>query len=476
MSHVTTYTYGAGSTGNPQLANDLLTITAPNAQPGGPDAGKATVNVYDSSGRVTSQTDPMGYQTTFNYCVNAALGDCLNTATGTGMVAITDPDGNTTVEYYDQGLQASSSTFAGSVSQGNLLSETDVEHDMAGGTFLPLSSTDGNGRSTSDTLNDLGEATARVLPDGTSSGTAITTSGYATQDYATEKLPNCTTSATATSVCTASQATGAAPVAAGPAPVSAAQTITPPSQVPPAGVSWTQYDANGDDLYVETGASQPGGGTQAQVAYQLYNSNSITLPETSSAVTCADTAPSAQLPCATINADGMITQLEYDSAGDLISSSKPADNGSGTVTTTYSYDADGEQVSTTSPGGNLPGANAGNYTQTTTYNADGRPLSVTVGGGTGHTVTPRTNSSGYDADGNVVTSTDALGNATTTAYDADDKPILTTDPTGDATLTCYDGDGDPAQSVPPAGVGRGRADRCLLSHQLPRRIQRPAGG
>ncbi len=56
MNNVTTYTYGAGSTGNPQLANDLLTITKPNGQAGGPDAGDSTVNVYGPSGRVTSQT------------------------------------------------------------------------------------------------------------------------------------------------------------------------------------------------------------------------------------------------------------------------------------------------------------------------------------------------------------------------------------------------------------------------------------
>ena len=89
--------YGAGSTGNPLLANDLLTITSPNAQPGGPDAGDSTVNVYDSLGRVTTQTDPMGFQTIFNYT-------SFNPATGNGTITITDPDGNTTVDDYARAL------------------------------------------------------------------------------------------------------------------------------------------------------------------------------------------------------------------------------------------------------------------------------------------------------------------------------------------------------------------------------------
>jgi uncharacterized protein RhaS with RHS repeats len=66
-SRVTSYTYGAGTNTNPLLANDLLTITGPNAQPGGPDAGDDTANAYDNYGRVTSQTDPAGWTTTFSY-------------------------------------------------------------------------------------------------------------------------------------------------------------------------------------------------------------------------------------------------------------------------------------------------------------------------------------------------------------------------------------------------------------------------
>src|SRR5262249_55928575 len=102
VGNATTYTYDTGNA-DAALANDMLTITGPNAQPGGPDAGDDTVNVYDADGRVTRQTDPMGLVTKFNYCVSAAAGDCLNASTGTGFTTVTDPDGNTTVDSYLSG-------------------------------------------------------------------------------------------------------------------------------------------------------------------------------------------------------------------------------------------------------------------------------------------------------------------------------------------------------------------------------------
>ena len=63
---VTSYSYDTTNT-NADLRHDLLTTTGPNAQAGGPDAGDASVNAYDSSGRIVSQTDPAGNETTFSY-------------------------------------------------------------------------------------------------------------------------------------------------------------------------------------------------------------------------------------------------------------------------------------------------------------------------------------------------------------------------------------------------------------------------
>jgi RHS repeat-associated protein len=243
--------------------------------------------------------------------------------------------------------------------------------------------------------------------------------------------------------------------AAGPSPVTPGGVISPPSSVPPQGVSWTLYDTDGNELWFTAGVYQPGSSTPSVVrtTYQLYMGNSITLGGNN--ITCSVTPPAPTLPCATIDANGVVTQLGYDWAGDLTSTSTPDGNGSEVATTTYGYDSYGEQTSTVSPDGNLSGANAGNYTTLTGYDADGRKTMMSQADGAGGTVNPRTSNYGYDPDGNQTTVQDARGYTTTTAYNADDQATLVTDPDSHSTLTCYDGEGHVAQTVPPAGVAAG---------------------
>jgi YD repeat-containing protein len=166
--------------------------------------------------------------------------------------------------------------------------------------------------------------------------------------------------------------------------------ITPPSSAPPLGLTWTLFDTRGNELYSATGVFLPGSSNASylRTTYQLFDGNSVTLNGTN--ISCTASAPFPSLPCATINADGVVTQLGYNPAGDLTSSATPDGNGSENATTTYAYDGDGERISVTAPDGNLSGANAGNYATVTTYDPDGRQATVTRAGGTGATATPRT--------------------------------------------------------------------------------------
>ncbi len=444
MGNVTSYAYGAGSTGNALLANDLLTITGPNAQPGGPDAGKATVNVYDSAGRVTSQTDPSGFETTFNYCVSAASGNCMDAVTGTGYVSVTDPDGNVVVSDFVQGALAAQSSWTGGTT---FSSELDYVPDTtaagsSGGTLLDTTATDGAGDITNFTFNAEGNLTA-VSGPGANDSPATTTSAY------TSALQDQTCDGTAEAAVTATCAQDP-----GPPVVTPGGVITPPSSAPPDGLTYSLDDADGNELYSTTGVYEPGATSAAysQTSYQLFNGNTVTLPGTNNPISCTANAPSMSLPCATIDANGVVTQLAYDAQGDVTSTSAPDGNGSQQATSTATYNADGEELTEVAPDGHLPGANAGNYTTATDYNADGQETSVTEGGGTGNTDTPRTASFGYDADGNQITVKDPRGYTTTTAFNAGDKPVLVTNPDGNSTLTCYDGAGQVAQTVPATGV------------------------
>jgi YD repeat-containing protein len=168
-----------------------------------------------------------------------------------------------------------------------LTSETDQQPNTASGTLLDTTSADGNGNTTTDTYNAAGNLTQENAPAAT--GTATTTSGYATGAAATADLASCASTAEASSACQADSP---------PAPVAPGGTITPPSADSPLGTTYTLYDSDGNELYTTTGVYEPGASSAAysRTTYQLFDGNTVTLGGT--AISCTISPPSQTLPCA----------------------------------------------------------------------------------------------------------------------------------------------------------------------------------
>ncbi len=128
----------------------------------------------------------------------------------------------------------------------------------------------------------------------------------------------------------------------------------------------------------------------------------------------------------------------YPLQGDLHSESTPPItttlNGvttTGPVTTTYGYDGDGHQTGVTTANGNT--------TTTTSYDHLGRQTSTTLPQVTlydGSSATP-TSSTGYDADGNVIRSSNANGEVTTSSYDPWQRLVASTNPVSGTALYTY---------------------------------------
>ena len=145
----------------------------------------------------------------------------------------------------------------------------------------------------------------------------------------------------------------------------------------------------------------------------------------------------------TTDALGGITTYTYDDLDNQLSKTDPLGR-----TTSWTYDADDNQTSEIDPLGN---------TTTTTYDARRNPLSMTDANGNTtwfeygdkgqltnmvDAVGNSTMTLGYDAWGNLLSQTDALGNITTYAYDTSGNMLTMTDPLGAVTEYTYDGRGN----------------------------------
>lgn len=169
---------------------------------------------------------------------------------------------------------------------------------------------------------------------------------------------------------------------------------------------------------------------------------------------------------------GKVTQCTYDSHNNLLTVTDPlngvtthtydSNNNLLTVTdalnrtTTWTYDANSQPLTMTLPRGGVYSYiyTAGMLTQVTDpqgvahtfgYDADGRMLYSRDALNNSTTYT-------YDAVGNVLTATNALNQVTTYAYDYHNRRTSVTDPAGAVTAYAYDGDNNRISVTDPLGA------------------------
>jgi RHS repeat-associated protein len=173
-----------------------------------------------------------------------------------------------------------------------------------------------------------------------------------------------------------------------------------------AGVTTTMtYDANGNLLTKSTSLV---GSSPAQSATTSYTYGDATHPGDVTAMT---------------DPDGKVWHYAYDADGDRTSATDPLGDQS-----TSAYNAVGWVTSTVSPKGNVSGCTcASQYTTSLSY------------------TDPQTGA--LDGFGDVRTITDPLGHVTTRSYDADRNLASETDANGHATLYTYDLDNERTDSI-----------------------------
>lgn len=371
-------------------------------------AGKVTSYTYDATGDLTSVTDPLDRVTSFTY--------------GTGSEAhllptMTDPDGGVVTNVYNASGQVTSQTdpmgltttyaYAGNnfSTSGGTTTTTDPH-----GNVEVQSSEDGLLMSLTKGVNGSDPSTWTYAYTSTTDGvTTVTDPDGHTTTYTYDAYGNKTsvTDALGNTTTTTYNAFN-----------------EPLVTTDPMGVTTTDsYDSTGNLL--SNTVTGTGGSPTETTPYDVCESSCPTGYELGDVESVTDPA-------------GDVTNEGYDTYGDLTSvATHPSSTASDT--TKYVYNVLGQEVCEASPdatatGISCPAAGQPRVTETTTYSydADGELLSVTDAGG-------NTTSYAYDADGSQTSVTNPTGNVTKTTYDHDDRVTSVTQgySTSSASITSY---------------------------------------
>ena len=419
--------------------------------------GNTTTTAYDTSNRVTSQTNQRGGVTTFAY-----QGDLSG-----GRTRVADPAGVVTHYYYRSGLlwsriinpdagypvsavwkyaydnygsliqttdSAGALTTATYDSRGNVLTSTDAAGLTTTWTYNsfnePLTRTDNAAHQTTWTYDTKGNllTTAQQLSSTVTATTTLTRSSTHPADVLTSKDPDGrTTTLTYSNEGFVSSTT---------APDTGKRTTTGnPYGQPLTTVSEKGNVTGGTPATYTTSRAYDPRGNLTTVTAPAGRGSTFTYDDASRQITARDAR--GKTTTTTYGPDGAVasvtdplnrtTSTSYDIAGRPVGITAP-DGGSVTQT----YDSNGLVSTKTDPLGNAPGATAADkaaHTTTFTYNAAGMLLT---------TQTPDPASAGVSLTASV-------------AYDAGERVASTTNPNGEAVTFTYNNVGRLASMKSPSG-------------------------
>jgi YD repeat-containing protein len=366
-------------------------------------AGTAQTYAYDGLGRVITATDPDGHAASTTYTAAS------NTTT------VTDADGIVQTDVYDLAGELVSSSATGPSAP---TATTTYKYDAQGNLRI---ATDPMGLKTYYLYDATGRKVAQILPDG-----SITEYVYNADDQVVSTI------AYATRLTSAQLA--------------------------------SLVDANGNPTSVTLASIRPAAASGDQRSYGVYDGAGrvIETIDPAGAVTTyaydgasdlvSTTAYANTLSSATLS--GFVTTPP---TGLVL----PTANPSADRSTRYFYDADGRQVASLDPDGYLTQVvydSAGRKTQTLlSANAASSSLWATgtlaqLQASVGTSSSDIQESLFYDDRGLLTTSVDGSGRATTYAYNDAGQVISVTDGAGDVAQSSYDAAGNLIQSIDPRGV------------------------
>ncbi len=427
--------YGVGTTRTPSPKDDdhyrygyaaghLLTSMRTPANFGGP-ASAVTSMGYDSSERVSSQTDPDGATTTFTYGPDGGF--------AAGQTLVTDPAGHKTLETYQNGLLVSETKGYGTTDAGTAAYTYDpvtlgvsTKTDADGNTETFSYDDHGNRISAS---NALGFTTNYAYDDSGDLLETIDATGVATVDQYDQQgqIPAGAAGVldlTSTTVTRANNVVESTTGNFGPAPVrTTSYYYDDPAHpgdrirtVDPRGKTTTDaFDTFGD----RTTSTDPLG-NKTRYGYDTGRGLTTSTQDPLGKTTAYDHDPWGNV-VKTTDPLGHTDSAVYDADGQ-----KTADTDGNGRTVTTSYDPAGRAVKITQPDGT---------TQLTGYNPDGTTAETVDGKGAKTTY-------GYDGQGRQNSRTDADQRVTTAQLDPAGRIVTSTDPAGQVTTFGHDAAGE----------------------------------